>query len=166
MGNLSDVVSCWAGATNVVVDLSKPPPPMPPPRPRVGIDVKSFYDDPTDPDWCRDGVCFVELGAASGHPDFMRRLRGVDGPHGYNPTVQESGTFLFMYAWAICVTSMTSCFVHRDFHGNLRVYSAGCLSRRFPPRTSRLPGCAARAMRRPMRRHRARRYARFWPRRG
>ena len=69
---------------------------MPPPRPRVGIDVKSFYDDPTDPDWCRDGVCFVELGAASGHPDFMRRLRGVDGPHGYNPTVQESGTFLLI----------------------------------------------------------------------
>ena len=62
------------GATNVVVDLSKPPPPMPPPRPRVGIDVKSFYDDPTDPDWCRDGVCFVELGAASGHPDFMLSL--------------------------------------------------------------------------------------------
>ena len=87
-------------------------PPMPPPRPRVGIDVKSFYDDPTDVDWCRDGVCFVELGAASGHPDFMRRLRGVDGDKGYNPTVQESGTFLFMYAWAICVTSMTSCFVH------------------------------------------------------
>ena len=92
------VTSCFVGtgATNVVVDLSKPPPPMPPPRPRVGIDVKSFYDDPTDVDWCRDGVCFVELGAASGHPDFMRRLRGVDGPHGYNPTVQESGTFLFI----------------------------------------------------------------------
>ena len=86
---------------------------MPPPRPRVGIDVKSFYDDPTAVDWCRDGVCFVELGAASGHPDFMRRLRGVDGPHGYNPTVQESGTFLFICVWAIRVTSMTSCFVHR-----------------------------------------------------
>ena len=76
---------------------------MPPPRPRVGIDVKSFYDDPTDVDWCRDGVCFVELGAASGHPDFMRRLRGVDGPHGYNPTVQESGEFLFIIVWAILV---------------------------------------------------------------
>ena len=74
--------------------------------------------------------------------------------------------FFLCMLWAICVTSMTSCFVHRDFHGNLRVYSAGCLSRRFPPRTSRLPGCAARAMRRPMRRHRARRYARLWPRRG
>ena len=111
------MTSCLlAGATNVVVDLSKPPPPMPPPRPRVGIDVKSFYDDPTDTDWCRDGVCFVELGAASGHPDFMRRLRGVDGDKGYNPTVQESGTFLFITVWAICVTSMTSCFVHRDFH--------------------------------------------------
>ena len=42
----------------------------------------------------------------------------------------------------------------------------GVLSRRFPPRTARLPGCAARPMRRPMRRHRARRDARLWPRRG
>ena len=104
------MTSCLlAGATNVVVDLSKPPPPMPPPRPRVGIDVKSFYDDPTDTDWCRDGVCFFELGAASGHPDFMRRLRGVDGDKGYNPTVQESGEFLFICAWAISMTSCVLC---------------------------------------------------------
>jgi len=56
--------------------------------------------------------------------------------------------------------------VNRDFHGNLRVYSTRRVSRRFPPRTARLPGCAARPMRRPMRRHRARRDARLWPRRG
>ena len=81
------------GATNVVVDLSCAPPPMPPPRPRVGLQPKSFFDDPSDPDWCRDCVCFVELGGASGHPDFLRRLRGK----GANPSVQESGTETEVY---------------------------------------------------------------------
>ena len=81
------------GATNVVVDLSSAPPPMPPPRPRVGLQPKSFFDDPSDPDWCRDCVCFVELGGASGHPDFLRRLRGK----GDNPSVQESGTETEVY---------------------------------------------------------------------
>ena len=82
-----------AGATNVVVDLSRAPPPMPPPRPRVGLRPKSFFDDRSDPDWCRDCVCFVELGGASGHPDFLRRLRGK----GDNPSVQESGTETEVY---------------------------------------------------------------------
>ena len=82
-----------AGATNVVVDLSRAPPPMPPPRPRVGLRPKSFFDDRSDPDWCRDYVCFVELGGASGHPDFLRRLRGK----GDNPSVQESGTETEVY---------------------------------------------------------------------
>ena len=75
--------------------------------------------------------------------------------------------FFLFCVWAICVTSMTSCFVHRDCHGNLRVYSARRVLvgdfLRGPHDCQAVPHgrCVV-----TMRRHRARRDARLWPRRG
>ena len=48
-----------------MIDLPPPPPPPPDDPPRA------------DGDAVREG-CYIELGGAGGHPDFLRRVRGVD----------------------------------------------------------------------------------------
>ena len=82
-----------AGATNVVVDLSRAPPPMPPPRPRVGLRPKSVLRRSERSGLVQGLRLLCRTGRRVRAPDFLRRLRGK----GDNPSVQESGTETEVY---------------------------------------------------------------------
>mmetsp|Transcript_22240 Transcript_22240/g.55032 ORF Transcript_22240/g.55032 Transcript_22240/m.55032 type:complete len:97 (-) Transcript_22240:4-294(-) len=68
-------VSLLGGGSTLMIDL---PPPPPPPKPWYAAEEEE--EDKGNREGEREGHregCFVEIGGASGHPDFLRRVRGV-----------------------------------------------------------------------------------------